>query len=136
MKRLTFSARSGTRSTRCRSGASGRFDFQPRRVQTGATRSSSRPITGRSLRKWFSTTMLPPGLTTRRISRSTATGSGTALIVYVATAESNSSSANSMTVASMARSVTLVAPSSSTFSCALRSISSERSMPVSRQRGG
>src|SRR5258708_2258972 len=81
LNRLTFAVMSGTRPTCFRSGSSGRFDFQPSRVHTGATRSSRRPTAGRSLRKWLSTTMFPPGFTTRFISRSTPTGSGTALMV-------------------------------------------------------
>src|SRR2546427_5439606 len=76
---------SGSSPTAARSGPSARFDFQPSRVQRGATRASSHPTTRRSLRKWLRVTRRPPGLTTRRISRRTATGSGTAEIVYVAT---------------------------------------------------
>src|SRR3989442_1949171 len=106
--RLTLVEMSGMSPTCLSRGSKGRLDFQPRRVHTGETRSSSRPTTRRSLRKWFSSTMLPPGLTTRRISRSTPTGSGTALMVYVATAESNSLSPKSMTVASMNLRVTLL----------------------------
>ena len=34
------------------------------------------------LRKWLRMTMRPPGRQTRRISRATATGSGTTLITY------------------------------------------------------
>src|SRR6266545_2756736 len=81
LNRLTLVEMSGIKPTCSRSGSSGRFDFQPRRVQTGETRSSKRPTTRLSLRKWFRTTIFPPGLTTRRISRSTPTGSGTALMV-------------------------------------------------------
>jgi hypothetical protein len=40
-----------------------------------------RRIRGFRLRKWFKMTIVPPGFVTRRISRSTVTGSGTALIV-------------------------------------------------------
>src|SRR5213593_3208643 len=78
---LTWVIDSGTRPTCSRSGARGRFDFQPRRVQTGASRSSTHPVSRRSLLKWFRSTMIPPGFTTRRISLRTATGSGTAEIV-------------------------------------------------------
>src|SRR4030095_2830759 len=48
---LTRAIDSGTSPTCSSRGASGRFDFQPRRVQTGATRSSSQPIGRRLLRK-------------------------------------------------------------------------------------
>src|SRR5205823_2739236 len=133
---LTRAKSSGSRPTCARSGLSARFDFQPRRVQTGATRSSSQPMTRRSLRKWFRMTRTPPGFTTRRISRRTATGSGTAEIVYVATALSNSSSSKSMDVASMTLSVTFGIASVCTRSTALSSISSDRSIPVRRDAGG
>ena len=51
------------------------------RVHTGATRSSARLVMRPSLRKWLRITIVPPGFTTRRISRRTATGSGTAEMV-------------------------------------------------------
>ena len=41
---LTFATSSGTSPTCCSSGAIERFDFQPRRVQTGATMSSKKPV--------------------------------------------------------------------------------------------
>ena len=80
--------------------------------------------------------MTPPGLTTRRISRSTATGSGTAEIVYVASALSNSLSPKSSAVASMTLRVTFGMASVCTRSTALSSISCERSMPMRRAVGG
>src|SRR5439155_14234205 len=126
----------GSSPTTARSGPSARFDFQPSRVQRGATRSSSHAMTRRSLRKWLRMTRTPPGLTTRRISRRTAIGSGTAEIVYVATALSNSSSSKSMDVASMTLSVTFGIASVCTRSTALSSISSDRSIPVRRDAGG
>src|SRR5262245_59932450 len=78
---FTLITTSGVSPTCLSNGVSGRFDFQPSRVQMGATRSSKRPTVRRSLRKWFRITMTPSGRTTRRISRSTATGSGTAEMV-------------------------------------------------------
>ena len=48
---FTWAIDSGTRPTCSSSGARGRFDFQPRRVQTGASMSSIQPVTLRSLRK-------------------------------------------------------------------------------------
>src|SRR2546430_16272949 len=133
---FTWCTSSGVSPTSTSSGLSARLDFQPSRVQTGATRSSSQPVTRRSLRKWFRITRVPPGFTTRRISRSTATGSGTAEIVYVATALSNSLSPKSMEVASMTLSVTFGIARLCTRSTALSSISPERSMPVRRHVAG
>src|SRR5437762_3417179 len=65
---LTLATSSGVRPTASSSGVIVRFDFQPSRVQIGATKSSRWPVRRRSLRKWFRMTMMPPGFTTRRIS--------------------------------------------------------------------
>ena len=48
---LTFVTTSGISPTVASSGPRARFDFQPSRVQTGATRSSKCPDSRRSLRK-------------------------------------------------------------------------------------
>src|SRR6185503_14907801 len=50
---FTLATASGMSPTSFRSGPRERFDFHPSRVQTGATRSSSRAVTPRSLRKWL-----------------------------------------------------------------------------------
>src|SRR4029453_16877113 len=51
LNRLTLTTSSGASPTCSSSGIISRFDFQPRRVHTGAIRSSMRPGSRRSLRK-------------------------------------------------------------------------------------
>src|SRR3989337_972669 len=135
LRRLTFIESSGASPTSLSSGSIGRLAFHPSRVQSGETRSSKVPASRDWLRKWFRITIVPPGFTTRLISRSTPSGSGTALITYVASARSNSLSAKSMAEASITLRVTLPTPSSSISSWAFSSILSDRSIPVRQDAG-
>ena len=81
--------------------------------------------------------MVPPGRTTRDISASAASGSGTAVITYIATATSKLASAKARRPASITATPATRAlrRSRSTRSAVLTSISGEMSMPVTSTEG-
>src|SRR5262249_46634855 len=79
---FTFSIDIGWRSAWTRNAGRSRSDRKPMCTVSGEIKRSKRAPGGLELRKWFNTTMRPPGRQTRRISRTTAIGSDTTLITY------------------------------------------------------
>ena len=79
---FTFSIDTGFRSACARNAGRSRSDLNPTWTVSGEMMRSSHAPTRFLLRKWLRMMMRPPGRHTRRISRATATGSGTTLITY------------------------------------------------------
>ena len=121
------------RSFQAVSRAQGNSGRQPSRRATGANASSNALRAPLSAPMWLTSTISPPGLSTRANSSSVASGSGTAVMTYCATITSNESSGNARCLASITASAsTLLKPNVSTRSFALRSIGAEMSMPTRR----
>src|SRR5205807_319984 len=79
---FTFWIDTGWSSACARNAGRSRSDLNPMCTVNGEMARSIEANNGFGLRKWFRKIMRPPGRHTRRISRATATGSGTTLIRY------------------------------------------------------
>src|SRR4029077_16774512 len=79
---VPFSIETVFRFACVRNAGRSRSDLKPRCTVNGAMARSAHAPARFALRKWLRTTMRPPGLQTRCISRITANGSGTTLMTY------------------------------------------------------
>ncbi len=107
---------------------------QPSLRAAGANQCSSARRNPASAPTRLTSTISPPGLSTRANSSSVASGFGTVVTTYCATTTSNECiGKGQMLGIHHPKPLDILSPNSATRSCALRNIGSEMSTPQSRQ---